>query len=132
MLNSMVLVYLALSALMALLVLLNLDVMFVEEKKRELIVLMINGFSVGDAKAYIYRDSIVLTIVGIALGIALGAGMGAFSIVQLQPDVAYWIRGFNMLAAGAGALGAGVLAVAVLLWSLRRIPRFDLTDINRF
>ena len=51
--------YLLLSALMAIVVLLNLDIMFVDEKKRELIVLMINGFSVKDAKAYIYRDSLV-------------------------------------------------------------------------
>jgi hypothetical protein len=50
--------YLLLSALMAIVVLLNLDIMFVDEKKRELIVLMINGFSVKDAKAYIYRDSL--------------------------------------------------------------------------
>ena len=49
--------YLLLSALMAIVVLLNLDIMFVDEKKRELIVLMINGFSVKDAKVYIYRDS---------------------------------------------------------------------------
>ena len=51
--------YLLLSALMAIVVLLSLDIMFVDEKKRELIVLMINGFSVKDAKAYIYRDSLV-------------------------------------------------------------------------
>jgi hypothetical protein len=44
---------------MAIVVLLNLDIMFVDKKKRELIVLMINGFSVKDAKAYIYRDSLV-------------------------------------------------------------------------
>ncbi len=50
--------YLLLSALMAIVVLLSLDIMFVDEKKRELIVLMINGFSVKDAKAYIYRDSL--------------------------------------------------------------------------
>lgn len=49
--------YLLLSALMAIVVLLNVDIMFADEKKRELIVLMINGFSVKDAKAYIYRDS---------------------------------------------------------------------------
>ena len=50
--------YLLLSALMAIVVLLSLDIMFVDEKKHELIVLMINGFSVKDAKAYIYRDSL--------------------------------------------------------------------------
>ena len=47
---------------MAIVVLLNLNAMFVEEKKRELIVLMINGFSVKDAQRYVSNDSIVLTV----------------------------------------------------------------------
>jgi putative ABC transport system permease protein len=117
---------------MALIVLLNLDVMFVSEKKRELIVLMINGFSTKDAKAYIYRDSIVLTVIGILLGIVLGSFMGGITVAALEPDLAYYHKGFNEIAALIGAVGAGTFAVAVLLYALRMIPRFNLTDINRF
>ncbi len=130
--NTVVLVYLALSAVMALMVLLNLDIMFIEEKKRELIVLMICGFSTKDAKAYIYRDSIVLTILGIILGIALGTFMGDITVTALEPATVFWIKDFNATAAIVGAVGAGTFATAVLLWALRRISRFDLTDINRF
>ena len=43
-----------------------------------------------------------------------------------------WLKGFNTTAAAVGAIGAGVFATAVLLYALRRITRFDLTDINRF
>lgn len=132
MLNIVVLIYLALSAAMAVMVLLNLNVMFVEEKKRELIVLMICGFSVGQAKAYIYRDSIVLTALGIVLGILLGAGMGNYTVAALEPEMGSFVKGFYPLAALVGGVGAAVFATAVLLWSLRRIARFDLTDINRF
>lgn len=131
-LNIVVLIYIGLSALMAIVVLLNLDVMFVDEKKRELIVLMICGFSAKDAKAYIYRDSIVLTILGIILGVALGAGMGTLTVSALEPSFGFFLKSFNVLAAGAGILMSGVFSTAVLFWSLRRIPRFDLTDINRF
>lgn len=131
-LRTVVLIYLALSGLMALMVLLNLDIMFVEEKKRELIVLMINGFSAKDAKAYIYRDSIALAVIGIVLGIVLGAVMGAITVYALEPDMGYFIKSFNWMAAAAGASGAGLFSVGVLLYSLRLIPRFDLTDINRF
>ncbi|MDO4806954.1 MAG: hypothetical protein Q4A07_06875 [Coriobacteriales bacterium] len=130
--NTVVLIYLILSALMALMVLLNLDIMFVDEKKRELIVLMINGFSTREAKAYIYRDSIVLTILGILLGVVLGAVMGGITVYALEPSLAYWIKGFNVVAGLAGIIGAGLFATLVLLYALRRIPRFDLTDINRF
>jgi len=31
-----------------------------------------------------------------------------------------------------GIVGAGTFSVAALLYALRKIPRFDLTDINRF
>ncbi len=131
-LTTVVLIYLLLSALMALMVLLNLDVMFVDEKKKELIVLMICGFSTKDAKAYIYRDSIALTIIGILLGVLLGAIMGGITVWALEPESGYFIKGFNEVAALVGIIGAGVFAAAVLIWSLRRIPKFDLTDINRF
>ena len=131
-LNIVVVVYLGLSAAMALMVLLNLDVMFVEEKKRELIVLMINGFSARQAKAYIYRDSIVLTIIGVLLGILLGAIVGGYTVFALEPDEGFFIKSFYPPAALVGCVGAVVFAGAALLWSLRRIPRFDLTDINRF
>lgn len=131
-LRTVVLIYLALSALMAVVVLLNLDVMFVDEKKRELIVLMINGFSVKDVKAYIYRDSIALTVIGVFLGVLLGAVMGAITVFALEPDTGYFIKGFNWIAAAVGVVGAGVFATAVLLYALRRIPRFKLTDVNRY
>lgn len=132
MLDALVLIYLLLAGLMALMVLLNLDVMFVIEKKRELIVLMICGFSTKAAKAYIYRDSIVLTAMGIVLGIVAGTVMGGLTIFALEPDSAYWIKGFSPLAALVGAVGAGVFAAAMLIWSLKQIDKFELTDISRF
>ncbi len=132
MMNTVIIIYLVLSALMALMVLLNLNIMFVNEKKRELIVLMICGYSTRAAKAYIYRDSIVLNVIGIVLGVILGAIIGGFTVMALEPEMAYWLKGFNVIAAIAGVVGAGVFSTAVLLWALRLIPRFDLTDINRF
>ena len=117
---------------MALVVLLNLDIMFVDEKKRELIVLMICGFSTKDAKAYIYRDSLVLTVIGIILGVVFGAMMGNVTVDALEPAYGSFFKGFNWLAAVVGVVGAGTFSIAVLLFALRKIPRFDLTDINRF
>ena len=131
-LRTVVMVYLGLSALMALVVLLNLNVMFVEEKKRELLVLRINGFSVREAQAYIYRDSIVLTLIGIALGVALGAAMGSLTVGALEPDYGHFLKGFNSKAALIGVAGAGGFATIVLFWALRRIKKFNLTDINRY
>ena len=130
--NTVVLIYLALSALMAIVVLLNLFFMFIDEKKRELIVLMINGFSVGDAKRYIASDTVVLTAVGIILGVILGCVMGAFTVSSVEPDTASFVKSVDWIAVAAGVAGSAILALIMSVIALRRIPRFDLTDINRF
>ena len=129
--KTVVMVYLALAVLMAIVVLLNLNVMFINEKKRELIVLMINGFSVRDAKRYIYNDSIVLTLLGIALGVVLGTLMGSFTVSCLEPESAYFLKDIDPLAAAAGVIGSAVLAFCMGAIALRRISAFDLVDINK-
>ena len=130
--NIVVLVYLGLATLMAIVVLLNLNVMFIEEKRRELIVLMINGFSVHDAKRYIYNDSIVLTLIGIVLGLVLGSVMGSLTVGSIEFEAANFLKGIAWRAIVIGAVGSAALATIMGAIALRRIPNFNLTDINRF
>ncbi len=129
---TMVAIYIALSALMAIIVLLNLNVMFINEKKRELIVLMINGYSQRDAKRYIYRDTIVMTVVGIALGCALGCVMGYFSVASLENSSLCMLKTPSLKACLTGAVLCAAFSAIVSAISLRRISKFSLTDINRF
>jgi putative ABC transport system permease protein len=128
---TMVVVFFGLSVVMALVVLLNLTTMFIEEKRRDLIVLMINGFSVRDAKRYIYRDNIALTIVGTAIGIVVGMLMGYLTLLSAETDTNLFIHTPNLMAIGVAALTTFILAVVVNLIALRRIPRMRLTDINK-
>jgi len=130
--SAVVAIYLALAALMAVVVLLNLNVMFIDEKKRDLIVLMINGFSVKDAKHYISYDNIVLTILGIIAGVLLGCTMGSITVMAIEPSTAVFVKSVDGWAVLIGILGAAILSIIMGWISLRRIPKFDLTDINKF
>lgn len=130
--NIVVVVYLALAVIMAACVLLNLDFMFVTEKKRELTVLMINGYSLKDAKGYIWHDSVVLTALGILFGLVLGTAVGGLTIRSIEQPNTLFLHGISWFAVGIGIVGSAVLAAAALLIALRRIDGFDLTDINRF
>ncbi|MDO5448470.1 MAG: hypothetical protein Q4F70_02555, partial [Clostridia bacterium] len=125
-----VVVYMILSVVMAFLVLLNLLEMFVSEKKKELIVLMINGFYEKDAKKYIYQDTIVLTIIGMILGVVLGAVVGYETVLTMLTEASY----FNLdPSIPAMVIGVGVTAVLVVittLIALKRVSSFKLTDIN--
>ena len=116
---------------MAIVVLLNLNVMFIAEKKRELIVLMINGFSVKDARHYISYDSIVLTALGIIVGIALGCLMGSVTVMTIEPITAFFVKDADAIAIASGIMGSTVLAIAMAFIALRRVNKFNLTDINR-
>lgn len=127
----MVLIYLMLSSVMAVVVLLNLNFMFIEEKKRDLIVLMINGFSVKQAKGYIRGDTIVLTVIGILAGLLIGWLSGMLSVIAIEPDVASFLKGVDPMSLIVGTVGSAVLSTIMSFISLRRIPKFKLTDINK-
>ena len=129
--NAVVLIYMILATLMAIVVLLNLNTMFIEEKKRELIVLMINGFSVKDAKRYVSNDTIVLTAIGIVLGIILGCIMGSVTVGSIEPSTASFVKGVDAIAVIVGIIGSAALSFIMSKISLRRIPKMNLTDINK-
>lgn len=129
--KALVATYLILAIIMALLVLLNLYTMFVDEKKKEIIVMMINGFSNKSARQYIYRDTIVMTIVGILLGLVLGTIMGAASIHSFESSVSYFIKSVDWKACIIGAAVSSVLSLTMMQIALRRINKFKLSDINK-
>lgn len=122
--------YVVLSVVMAVLVLLNLLVMFVEEKKKELIVLMINGYSRKAARRYIYSDTIVLTIVGILIGMAVGTAMGMLSVTSFESSVIYVSKQIDPIACAVGAAITAVLTFVMSCVALRRIGHFKLTDLK--
>ena len=129
--KALVAIYLVMSLVMAFLVLLNLYTMCIQEKRSELIVMMINGYDSKRVKKYIYGDAIVLTIVGIILGLILGTVMGAASIHSFESSASYFIKGFNWKAATAGTLVSAVLSALMMMIALRKVDKFELSDINK-
>ncbi|MBE6014823.1 MAG: FtsX-like permease family protein [Lachnospiraceae bacterium] len=120
-----------LATIMAFLVLLNLFAMHVEEKKRELIILMINGYSLKYAKKYVYKDTIFLTVIGIILGSVLGQLAGDMNIQVFSYLPAHFYSGLNWLSILFGVVMAALLAFINSKIALRRINKFNLTDINK-
>ena len=124
-------IYVALAVLMAVVVLLNLNVMFINEKKFELIVLMINGYSTRDAKRYVYRDNIVITAIGIVIGCVLGLAAGDYSLRSCEAVSIAFVHQMSWLAVACGAVLTALFSAAVTATALRKIDNFSLTDINK-
>lgn len=128
--NIMVLVYSLLSIAMAIVVLLNLFTMSVKEKKQEVIVMLINGYSVKAAKKYISADTILLTIIGIIVGIALGDVVGGLSVEAFDSAQSMFLKMVDWKAGGIGAAGTVVLTFIMNRISVNHIKRFKLTDLK--
>jgi len=129
--TAMVGVYLVISILMSIFVLLNLYVTFIEEKKRELVVLMINGYSVKQAERYIYSDTIFLTGIGLIVGVVVGIVIGGLSVGSFEGESLYLIHELDIFACITGIVFTCLLSYIMCKISLRKIGRFDLTDINK-
>ena len=129
--KALVAIYMVLSILMAFLVILNLLMMFVDEKKRELIVLMINGFSIKQAKKYIYTDTIFLTIIGIVLGLIVGSIVGNLSVKAFEFNQTIFVHRVDIKACLIATGVTTILTIMVSLLALRKIGKFKLTDINK-
>lgn len=87
-LNLVIMVFIIAAMSLAIVVLYNLNNINVNERIRELATLKVLGFYNGEVSAYIYRENIFLTIIGIALGLVLGiplniAVVGVVDIDQL-------------------------------------------------
>lgn len=124
-------IYLIMSVAMALLVLLNLFTMFVEEKKRESIVMMINGYSRKQIKIYLNRDSIFLSVIGIIIGLVVGTFMAAISIHSFESSVAYFLKDTNLKACIIAVIGSSLLSFLMMKIALHKVDKLVLSDINK-
>ncbi len=123
--------YLVLACAMAFLVLLNLLVMFIEEKRKELIILMINGYELKRVKKYIYSDTIFLTVISIILGIVFGNVMANISLGAYRTCSMYFLSGVNIAACVIAVVFTCALVLITSLIALKRVKNFSLTEINK-
>lgn len=129
--TGVVVLFVMLSALIAFLILLNLNMQFVKEKKQELIVMRINGFSVGAAKMYIVRDNIFLSIISSVIGVCCGLLLGDLLNSALQMEGQCIISEPVPAACVFGLIVTMIYMVITNIIAVAPIGKLDLTDISK-
>ena len=74
------------AGLLAFVVLYNLSNINITERTREIATLKVLGFYDGEVSAYIYRENIILTILGTGIGLALGIALTRFIVSAAEVD----------------------------------------------
>ncbi|MEB3012260.1 FtsX-like permease family protein [Parvimonas sp. D2] len=90
--NSIILVIVICSGFLSIVVLYNLSNINISERKREIATLKVLGFYPLEIDNYIYKETVILTIIGIGLGVFVGHSLHINIMEQLAMDS---IRFFN-------------------------------------
>ena len=114
---------------MAYFILLNINKMYITRKTRELTVMRINGFTVGEVKRYVLLETIATTIAGIILGIAVGSVMGYVVIRSIETTYLQFVRGISLVAWGLGAVITVIFTLGINAIALKKIKHLKLTDM---
>lgn len=103
-LDSVIGVLILSAGMLAFVVLYNLNNININERKRELATIKVLGFYDKEVSAYVYRENILLTILGSIFGIFLGILLHRFIIVTVEVDVCMFGRNISVFSYVISAL----------------------------
>ena len=80
------------AAALSFVVLFNLSSMNITERKRELATLKVLGFYPKETSSYVFRENVILTLLGIVVGIGFGWWLHRFVVLSAELDNFGFIR----------------------------------------
>lgn len=127
-LDSVIIVLIVSAGLLAFVVLYNLSNININERKRELATLKVLGFYDGEVDAYVYRENILITAIGILAGMGMGKVLHYFVITTVEVDATMFGRNINppsFLISAAFTVAFSILVNAVMHQKLKKIDMVE-------
>ncbi|HEY8891899.1 MAG TPA: FtsX-like permease family protein [Clostridium sp.] len=93
--NSVVLVLIVSAGVLAFVVIYNLTNININERKRELSTIKLLGFYDSELALYIYRENIILTVIGSLTGIAVGILLNNYVIASSETNIMMFMRNIS-------------------------------------
>lgn len=126
--NSIILAIIIAACFLAISVLYNLTIINVSERKREVATLKVLGFYDSEITTYIYKETILLSIIGIVVGVFLGVGFHKFVVRTAQPDDLLFIETLKPLSYIIAALLTGFFSFIVQILINRKLKNIDMIE----
>ena len=127
-LNYVVLVLIISAGLLAFVVLYNLTNINVNERIREIATLKVLGFYDQEVSAYIYRENVILTILGTGVGLILGIFFSRFVISTAEMDIVRFgrdIKALSYVMAAALTLLFAIFVNVVMHFRLKKVKMVE-------
>ena len=128
-LNLIALLMIVMAGIMAGFILLNIVNMQITQKKKELTIMRINGFTVREVIAYIAREAVVTNIIGIIVGVGIGMLLGYHILRLIGGKTSFFVHEplpMTIILSGLITAGFSIVLNAV---ALKKVKYLKLTDI---
>ena len=127
-LNKIIIMIVIFASFLAFIVLYNLTIINVSERKREIATFKVLGFYDGEVAKYVYRETLILTIVGTIFGLLGGIYLHRFVIYTAQTDNILFLTKITpisfILAAVITLLFSGIVQL-IINKTLKKIDMID-------
>lgn len=128
--SIIIVMMIVIAIILSFMILMNMTNIYISKKRKEVIIMRINGFSYKDTIIYLIRETILTTILGILFGIVLGYFLAPLLISFCQSADNQFITAFNFR---AWAIASGIeilFAFIVNLIAYRKIRSFNMREIT--
>lgn len=126
--DSVVVVLVVAAALLAFVVLYNLTNINIAERVREIATLKVLGFKPHEVDAYIYRETLLLALIGAVAGLVLGVYMEGFVVVTAEVDQVMFGREIHPQSFLLAFALTMVFAVAVTIAMRGKLRRINMVE----
>lgn len=116
------------AALLAFIVLYNLNNINISERRRELATIKVLGFYDGEVAAYVYRDNIWLTLMGCVFGIFLGKWVHSYIITTVEVEVMMFGRSISMSSYILSIVLTGLFSLFVNFIMYFQLKKVDMVE----
>lgn len=127
-LDIVVIVLIVCAGLLAFVVLYNLNSINIEERKRELATIKLLGFYNKELSSYVFRENIILTLIGAVIGLVLGVYLLFFIISTAEMDIVMFGRETSVLSYIFAFLMTIVFAILINLIMNKELKKIDMIE----
>lgn len=131
MLNLVILLLGALAVMIACFILLNLVSTYVNQKKNELTIMRINGYTTGETIRYASMECYGITALGILLGLAAGQAFSAFLLRLIAQLSMCFVTDPVWISFLASAVITAAISGLIHYFAFRKIRGLKLSDLQR-
>ena len=126
--QAIVVVIVLTAGALAFVVLYNLTNINIEERVREIATIKVLGFNMKETISYVFRENIILTLLGIAIGLGLGTIMTDFVVNIIELDLVMFGRGVSWISYVGSVLITLVFAILVMVVMSFKVRKIDMIE----